>query len=163
ALLRNALVVFDLRTGAHLWKQALSDHYDEHAAWPLYAEPHLFIAAPFRQGAQVFQLTRRGDQLTARRAWASPELSNDVCSSVLWDGHVYGFSVKSLQALPHKPSPGQFQCLDLAAGAVRWATDQVGHASVLAADGKLILLNDTGTLILARAGPERYQERARVQ
>src|SRR5262245_48371574 len=49
ALLRNALVVFDLRTGAHLWKQALSDHYDEHAAWPLYAEPHLFIAAPFRQ------------------------------------------------------------------------------------------------------------------
>jgi hypothetical protein len=38
----------------------------------------------------------------------------------------------------------------------------IGHASVIVADGKLILLNDSGELILARAVPRRYEELARV-
>src|SRR5207244_3426828 len=46
-------------------------------------------------------------------------------------------------------------------GKVRWQTDKVGQATVLAADGKLILLNDTGTLILARADAAAYTELAR--
>src|SRR5262249_23936372 len=39
----------------------------------------------------------------------------------------------------------------------------VGQASVLAADGKLMLMSDTGALILARADPRAYQELARTQ
>jgi hypothetical protein len=38
------------------------------------------------------------------------------------------------------------------------ADDQViGHASVIVADRKLTLLNDSGELILARAVPQRYE------
>jgi hypothetical protein len=39
----------------------------------------------------------------------------------------------------------------------------VGQAGVLVADGKLILLDDTGSLILARATPDAYHELARAR
>jgi hypothetical protein len=53
-------------------------------------------------------------------------------------------------------------CLDLLTGESQWETDRVGHAGVLVADGKLILFNDEGELILARANSERYEELARA-
>jgi outer membrane protein assembly factor BamB len=163
ALLRNSLVAHDLATGQRLWRQALSSHYDEHSVWPLYAEPHLLIASPFRVGAQLFRLDEAATGLSAQTLWASRELSNDVCSSVLVGGQVYGFDLHQMQASAHRPSRGRFKCLDLATGAVRWNTDQVGQATVLAADGKLILLNDSGTLILARASATAYEELARAR
>jgi hypothetical protein len=55
------------------------------------------------------------------------------------------------------------RCLEWSTGKICWSTEDVGHASVLAADDKLILLNDTGTLILARADPSKYQELARAE
>ena len=38
----------------------------------------------------------------------------------------------------------------------------IGHATVLVVDGKLVLMNDLGELILARANREKYQELART-
>jgi hypothetical protein len=75
---------------------------------------------------------------------------------------VYGFDLHQSQASTHRPSRGLFKCLDFATGKVRWETDTVGQASALFADGKLILWAETGTLILARATPERYDELART-
>jgi hypothetical protein len=92
-----------------------------------------------------------------------PEFSNDVCSSVLYEGHVYGFDLTQLQASANRASRGRFKCLDFSTGQVKWQTDRVGQASVLVADGKLVLLNDTGTLILARASPAGYAELARAK
>ncbi len=54
-----------------------------------------------------------------------------------------------------------FKCLELSTGATKWETDRIGQATLLCADGKLILLNDTGTLILARANASVYDELAR--
>ncbi len=159
AFLRNSLVAHDLATGQRLWRQELSAEYDEHSAWPLYDEPHLLVAAPFRKGSRLFRLG--GGE--PREVWASRELSNDVCSGVLTGGHVFGFDLHQLQASPHRPSRGLFKCLDFATGKARWETDKVGQATVLAADSKLILLNETGTLVLARASPAAYEELARAR
>jgi outer membrane protein assembly factor BamB len=158
--LRNCLVAHDAATGERVWREEFSADYDEHAAWPLYAEPYLFIAAPFKVGCRAYRVTADGPP---RTAWGSRALSNDVCSSVLVGGHVYGFDLQQLQASAHRTSRGRFKCLDLTSGAVRWETDRVGHATALAADGKLVLWTDTGTLILARANPEGYGELARAQ
>jgi hypothetical protein len=67
-----------------------------------------------------------------------------------------------------------FRCLEWNTGKPAWTNgdetlrraealpDTIGHASLIVADGKLILLNDTGELILARANPERYEELGRA-
>ncbi len=163
AFLRNTIVVHDLAMGKILFREELSRHYDEHSAWPLYAEPHLFITSPFRAGARVYRFEDTKSGLSARSVWENRQLSNDVCSSVLVYGQVYGFDLHQAQASAHRTSRGRFKCLEFATGKVRWETDKVGQATILVADGKLILLNDTGTLILAKATPAAYEELARTK
>jgi outer membrane protein assembly factor BamB len=162
--LQNALVIADLTTGKLLHRQPLSSGYDEHSAWPLYQEPHLLLASPFRVPAERWQLELGpADSLLCRPQWSSREMCNDIASSVLFQGHVYGFDLKQLQASKHRPSRGAFKCLDWSTGKVCWSTDRVGHAAVLVADGKLFLVNDTGSLVLARADPAEYREEGRTQ
>ena len=161
--LRNALAAYDPETGRVLWRQLISRDYDEHSAWPLYAEPDLLVSAPFRAGARVFRLGLTDAGVSGKPEWDGRALSCDVCSPVLTGGHVYGFDLHQLQSSPGRPSRGAFKCLDFATGHVRWETDEVGQATALAADGKLILLDETGTLILARADPGRYAELGRVK
>lgn len=166
--LQNALTLHELGTGRLLWRYPLSHGYDEHAALPLYAEPHLMISGPFRSGAELFRIdtapAEAGSQtLTGRRVWHSRKLSNDVASSVLVGGHVYGFDLEDIQSKARRPSRGAFRCLDFQTGEVRWSSDRPGQAALIAADGKLIMLNDRGEVLLVRATPAAYEELARVR
>ena len=171
AFLQNALALFDLRTGEQLSLCAYSSGYDEHAAAPLYDEPYLLAASPFRAGAVCYRLdtidSGAGDDgsgaIQLVPVWSYRRFSNDTASSVLVDGYVYGFDLREAQAKAQRPSRGTYKCLDFATGDVLWETDQVGHATVVAADGKLLLFIDTGELILARATPDRFEELGRCQ
>jgi outer membrane protein assembly factor BamB len=159
-LLENVLVGCDLATGQTLWRLELSRGYSEHAAWPIYSEPLLWFSGPFRYGSQLLELPSEAGR--PRHVWQGRLLSNDVCSSVLDDAFLYGFDLREAQSKVHRASRGEFRCLDLRSGSERWSTDKTGQASVLVADGKLILFNDVGELILARADPNRYEELARA-
>lgn len=182
--LRNTLCAYELETGRIAWRIEGSTGYNEHAAWPIFSSPYLWIAAPFRWGSELLELKDDGSE--PRSVWRSSLLSNDVCSSVLVDGHLYGFDIKDMQTKPHRPSRGQFRCLEFLTGRECWSNgsldvrrelddetesklplvsegNTIGQASVLYADGKLILFNDVGELILARATPEQYEELGRVR
>ena len=160
AFLRNVVAAYDPATGRQLWLSRWSESYDEHAAWPVYEEPYLLTCSAFRGGARVLKLRPDGPP---DLAWESRELSNDIFSSLVLDGHVYGFDLHDFQPRETRAGRGLFKCLKLATGEVRWSTDRTGHANVLAADGKLILFSDMGELILARATPARYEELARTR
>ncbi|MFN0052104.1 MAG: PQQ-binding-like beta-propeller repeat protein [Planctomycetales bacterium] len=159
--LQNVLASFDLETGRLLWRVELSQGYDEHSAWPIFVEPHLWISAPFRAGSQMLRLSGAPDA-PAEPLWRSSVMSNDVCSSVYHAGNLYGFDLKDQQAKTHRPSRGHFRCLEFTTGRELWSTDRTGQSTLLLADDKLLLFSDTGELILARASPERYDELART-
>jgi hypothetical protein len=182
--LQNALMAFDQGNGRVLWKKALSNGYDEHAAWPIYREPYLWISAPFRAGSELLELT--DEEPGYRTVWKRKDLSNDVCSSVLVGDAVYGFDLRDVQSKVQRPSRGVFRCQDFLTGKDHWLNGSVnhrrgfeeetqddlrdesghlpiGHASVIVADGTLILFNDLGELILAKATTEGYEEYDRVR
>ena len=168
--LQNAMALHDLETGRVLWGRKLSNGYDEHSSLPLYQEPYLLTTAPFRSGAELYELSAEMPEdadessgLTARRIWHSERMSNDVASSILVDGYVYGFDLRDIQSKARRPSRGEFRCLDFKTGEVQWSSDQPGHASVIFADGKLILFNDRGEVRLARPTPQSYNEVARAE
>ena len=215
ALLENSLAIIDRANGRLLWEDEFSAGYDEHSAAPLYREPFLMIAGPFRSGAKCYRLveadvddaaprdanavstpnrplkkgTREGEVPAEPRetseaptkhgsagaspslfqravkptvAWEALKFSNDIASSVLVDGYVYGFDLKDAQSRLNRPSRGEFRCLDFETGKIVWSTDQVGHANIIVADGKLVLFNDKGEVILARVNSEQYEELART-
>ncbi|MBA4191108.1 MAG: hypothetical protein C0467_24245 [Planctomycetaceae bacterium] len=160
---QNSLAFFDAGTGERLWRERFSMNYDEHSAWPLFDGRHLLTASPFRVGSQLFRFTTDAKGITARSLWGGKQLSNDVCSSLLHDGAVYGFDIQQLQASVHRPSRGSFKCLDFTTGKLHWETEELGQACVMHADGKLIVWTETGSLVLAKPSTERYEELARVQ
>ena len=181
--LENVLVCHDRMTGELLWRHKLSEGYDEHSSWPLYHEPHLWISSPFRAGSELLELSSNSDS-PVKSLGKRALMSNDIFPSVLIDGAVYGFDVRDAQAKTHRSTRGTFRCIDFASGEECWSvgddrplratesgvpvsmTDSgerlIGHSTVIAADGKLILFNDLGELILAKATRERFTELGRV-
>jgi outer membrane protein assembly factor BamB len=180
AFLQNALVLMATDTGEVFAQLPLSSGYDEHSAWPIYSEPNLWISAPFKQGCQLLRVTD-DDRPELKSVWHSKLLSNDVCSSVLVDEHLFGFDINDVQSKVHRPSRGSFRCLEFATGKPIWqngskrerhsldpkrgtaAADSVGHCSVLYADGKLILFNDMGDLMIAKADAESFELMGKVR
>ncbi len=105
-------------------------------------------------------------------------MSNDILSSVFVGEHIYGFDLFEAQAKTHRASRGIFRCLDFQSGDEKWsvgtgrprrdngtletAASEIGQSGIVVADGKLILLNELGELILLRATGERCEELART-
>ena len=181
--LENVLVCHDRQTGELLWRHELSQGYDEHSSWPLYREPHLWISSPFKAGSEMLELF--SDSGTPVKSLGKRvSMSNDIFPSVLLDGAIYGFDVREPQAKTHRTTRGIFRCLDFETGEEYWSVGDgrlirqntgeataatvsqdlplIGHATVIAVDGKLILFNDLGELILARATTKQFKELARV-
>lgn len=178
--LQNALVIVHEDSGEEAWRLELSNGYDEHSAWPIYKEPYLWISAPFRAGSQLLEIPETNSNETELHSvWKNRLLSNDVTSSVLVDGHLYGFDLFEAQSKVHRPSRGKFRCVEFETGVEKWsvgtgrptredsekpADDElfIGQCGIVVADGKLLMLNETGELILARINSERFEELART-
>jgi outer membrane protein assembly factor BamB len=169
ALLQNELAGFDLETGRQLWEQQYARGYDEHASAVLYDEPYLRTMQAYRAGSDLYLLEAGptgADEggvpmCTIKRVRHDAQMSNDVASSVLVDGLVYGFDLRDMQTSRGHASRGTFRCMDFKTGAVRWSSDRPGQASIVAADGKLLMLNDRGEVVMARVNPDRYEELGR--
>ncbi len=185
--LQNAIVCHDSESGEQLWRTSLSSGYDEHSAWPIYDEPFLWISGAFQRGSELLEITGNSE-LPIRLVRQSKLMSNDIFSSVLHDGALFGFDLHEAQAKTHRTSRGIFRCIDFRSGEELWSIGtgrlqrnsinasgdagmisssqsgekNIGHATVLVADNKLVLMNDLGELILAKASREKYEELART-
>ena len=168
--LQNTLAGFDLDTGRQLWEQTYPRGFEEHAASLVYSEPYLWATQAYRAGAVLFELEAGSPAgknggvpgCKIKRVRHDAAMSNDIAASVLVDGFIYGFDLHEMQVAPGRPSRGIFRCIDFKTGQVRWSSDKPGQASIVAADGKLLMLNDSGQALLIRADPDRYEELGRV-
>jgi outer membrane protein assembly factor BamB len=176
--LQNELVGFDLQSGLLLWGRTYSTGYDEHAAMPLYEEPYLRTMQPFRGGSDLFileKLSPKAPSATAdeeksdfqdcrlKLVRIDKQMSNDVASSVLVDGYVYGFDLREIQSRRQRPSRGEFRCMDFKTGKIRWSSKTIGQATIAVADKKLFLFNDRGEALMVRADPGHCEELARTE
>jgi hypothetical protein len=85
----------------------------------------------------------------------------EILSGVAVQGCLYGFDLRDFETRSDGTTRGLFKCVDMATGQERWRTHAVGHASLVACGGRLVLLNEHGALIVAEANSDRYQEIAR--
>ncbi len=93
-----------------------------------------------------------GGKATVEELWKTRTMKNHFNNAVLVGDHLYGFDNAT------------FKCLSVATGEQVWAFRSLGKGSVLAADGDLlIVLSDTGTLLLVKATPDAYTELARFR
>jgi outer membrane protein assembly factor BamB len=138
--------------GRLLWRVPWETSYDVNAATPLFIAPDkLFVSSGYDTGAAVFQIHADGRQLAATPVWQSRAFKNQFSSSVLAGDYLYGFD------------NGTFKCVKAQTGEERWKQRGLGHGSVIVAGDLLVVLSESGKLVLADASPDAYHERASFQ
>ena len=122
-------------------------------ALPIFVEPDLlFVSASYDIGALTLRLKTANGTLGVEEAWQSKVMRNHFNSSVPLDGYLYGFDNAT------------FKCVEAATGEQRWAKrGRMGKGSLIYADGHLLVLTETGRLLLVPATPDSYLEKAAVQ
>ncbi len=161
--LQNITVAHDAESGRELWRHTRGHGYAEHAAWPIWTPPYLFYSEPFREGTYVLKLDYLAGAPRMVEVWHSDILCNDIFSSVIANGYIFGFDIVNYQAIPEGKSDGQFKCIELTTGKEMWSVSNTGHAMVMTDRTNLIIFNESGDLILADATPDEYRERARTR
>lgn len=139
-------------TGKILWKLPWKTAYDINAADAVVAGETIFISSGYNKGCALLKITG-GDVTTV---WQNKNMRNQINCSVLWQGHIYGFDGQVGGA-------GKLTCLDLATGEKKWSQGGMGTGSLMIADGKIIILGENGTLVIAEASPEGFKKLASAQ
>lgn len=150
----RAMVAHDLATGRELLRIVWKTYHDANASTPTVVGDKLFISTGYggrsARGA-LFQL----GQAQPRQIWLNQDLETKMNSAVVYEGHVYCVSEKSR---------GQLMCFDLRDGSIVWSEPSFArYGTLMIAGGKLVVLDEEGTLVIADATPEGYRERARAR
>ena len=124
----------------------------ESHAMPIHIPPDKFFASGTEGvGAALVRVTSDDEGMKVEEVWKNRIMRNHFSSSILHDGHIYGFDNATLK------------CISAETGEQQWAKRGFGKGSLIYADGQLIVLSDRGTLVQAEATPEGYRETGRVQ
>ncbi|MFM7845019.1 MAG: PQQ-binding-like beta-propeller repeat protein [Planctomycetota bacterium] len=123
------------------------------AATPLVDEQRLFLSASYGIGAQLYQL----DQPKPRQIWGNDEtLSSQYATAVWHRGHLYGTHGREDAAAEGRAA--ELRCVAAESGAVRWSVPDFGVAHVIQADDYLLVVQVRGSVLLAKASPERLEK-----
>ena len=124
------------------------------AANPVVIGDRVFITASYNFGATLAQFGGSG----VVRIWESDDvLSSQYTTPILHDDALFG--IHGRQDL----GAAELRCVDPATKKVHWSVDGFGYATLILADGKLIILKTDGELVLARADKSKFVELGRTR
>lgn len=152
---RQGLVGLDPAGGAVLFQKTWRSRSQAsvNAATPLVVGDLVFVSATYETGAALVRV--QNDRLSD--VWSSDEvMSNHYATSVYRDGYLYGFHGRQ----EFNPS---FRAVAFMTGKVQWSVDRFHAGTVTLAGDKLLILRETGELLLAPAAPDAFRPMAQAQ
>ena len=133
-----------------LWDYPWVTSYDVNSSQPLViGENRVFISAGYGHGAALIEVTHSGDSFSAKLLWQNVNMKNKFNSSVYYQGHIYGLDEAILS------------CVDANTGERKWKGGRYGYGQLLLASGHLIVLTESGEVVLVKATPESHMEVSR--
>ena len=122
------------------------------AAAPIVVGNLVFLSASYGTGATVLEI----DGTKAKQLWSSDDvLSNHYATSVYHDGYLYGYHGRQ--------EYGQsLRCVELKSGKVQWNEDGFGAGTVTLAGDRLLLVRESGEMVVAEASPKALRILARA-
>lgn len=128
-------------------------HASVNAASPVIWDGELFLTASYGTGAVLLKL--KADRV--EEVWSGDEsLSAHYATPVLADGYLYGFHGRT-------ESKPDFRCVEWSTGKVAWSMDHFGAGTVVRAGSQLVLLLESGELVMMDANPKAAKELGRAQ
>jgi outer membrane protein assembly factor BamB len=146
----------DAGDGHVLWEHRWDGNSDSNASCsqPVPVDDHrIFLSKGYGVGAALLDLKKdEAGKWTATPIWENSAVMRTKLSNVVvHDSYVYGLS------------DGLLQCIELDTGKSRWKkrrTPNFGHGQIMLAGDLILVLSESGELILTAASPKEYRELA---
>ena len=138
----DGLLVLAADDGREVASFPLESQFATTSTTPIVSQNTFFVSVGYGGGCDLLKFA--DDMLVP--VYANKEMGNHFNNCVLYEGHLYGFDGNS-----HVSSQVRLVCMEHATGKVKWHQRGFGCGSLMIADGKLILLSDSGTLAIAAA------------
>lgn len=130
-------------TGELVWRYPWTTNYEVNAATPLVVGGRrVFVASGYGVGGAMLEVKDDG---TVTELWRTKKMKNKTATSVLVDGHLYGFNESRLTAL------------DAVTGEEKWSVEGYGRGTLVAADGHLLVQSESCALTLVAADSKAHR------
>ncbi|WP_373653044.1 PQQ-binding-like beta-propeller repeat protein [Schlesneria sp. DSM 10557] len=147
------LRITELMTGKAVAFKSWSSPFRTNATTPIIQGDLISISTAYNVGCGLFEWDAESSSL--KEIYTNKEMRNHFNNSILLDGYLYGFDGNSNQG-----RVVQLTCMKFDTGKVAWKQRGMGCGSLMIVDGKLLILSESGTLILAKANPDGFEELA---
>lgn len=132
--------------GRLLWSHPFQVQYDESISTPVIAGDMVLVAADGHP-LTALKIQATGSGQSARLVWENYDLTSYLSSMLALDGFIYGMN-----------DGGELCCVRAEDGRTRWSGGHHGYyCTPLAADGKLLCLNERGMLLVVAVDPRNYR------
>jgi outer membrane protein assembly factor BamB len=152
----QSVLGLDPSKGTLLWRHAFGNEFNATAASPVWADNVLFVSAAYGAGSAALEIFPDKDTKTwtVREKWKHKKLQTLMATSIVLDGHIYGFS-GDLSAF-------MLRCVSLADGAIKWEQRMPGRQGLLALNDHLLCIGERGDVTLIEAQPRSYVVKAEL-
>jgi outer membrane protein assembly factor BamB len=130
--------------GAMLWTHANRTDYGLNISTPVWGEGNLlFLSAAYNNGSRLLRLTQTDGKTAVQELWAQNRMRVHIGSVIRLGDFAVGSSGD------FGPCPAV--AIDLKTGQVLWQNREFARSTFLHADGKLIVMDEDGSIGLATA------------
>jgi outer membrane protein assembly factor BamB len=151
----NEIVGMNPSNGAVLWRHPHKTEWGLNISTPVWAPGNLlFASAAYSNGGRLLRLAQANGKTTASEVWFQNRMRVHIGTVI----RVGDLLVGSSGDFGPCPTVG----VDIKTGKVLWQSREFARSTYLYADGKLVVLDEDGTLGLARVSPQGMQVLART-
>ena len=142
----------EIESGKELWRHRWLTRFGCNAADPIVDGERVWISSGYNRGCALLDMKSEQPNVV----WKNKDLQNQLSSSVLIDGHVYGVDGDMSEET-------KLTCMELETGNVAWTAEGISAGALTAANGKLIVLTRDGELLIGKATSSGFEPTARAQ
>ena len=144
--MRDWLVGVDPHNGDLRWSYRVKGN-GTNVSTPVWGPGNLlFMSAHYGVGTRVLRLTRAAGETRVEEVWRSPRVRLHFANAISIGDVVYGSSGAF--------GPAFFTAIDVNTGNIIWQDRRLARASFIYADGRFIMIDEDGTLVLATPSAE---------
>jgi len=146
----------DPATGRSLWTHPHKTDWGLNISTPVWsATDHLlFLSSAYGTGSRALELRQTGGKTAVTQKWDSTRMRVHIGTVIRLGDYAYGSSGDF--------GPAFISAIDMKTGKIAWQDRSFARAQLLYADGKMVVLDEDGTLGLATVSPQGLKVLARA-
>jgi len=152
----DEILGLDPANGKTLWTHPHKTNWGLNISTPIWSPSDhlLFVSSAYGTGSRVIELRQAGGKTTATEKWFSNRMRVHIGTAIRVGQHVFGSSGDF--------GPSFLTAVEVTTGRIAWQDRAFARAQLLYADGKLVILDEDGTLGIATVTPEGLQVLAKA-